>query len=204
MGEEEAEEEDEVEEPEDIPEGLEQFGHEYGMEMEPVINSPDEPSESSDRSPGSQTNLLPPKISPFVSPEPTPREEEEPEDPLMVAWREEHLETLETYFVRYDLDKSGTLNDPDELQYLTINVIKATGIKCSLSTIDEVLEPGMEAMRIGELWTFKEFVTWFHTKFVVATAIAAPSPSTQPQTNQAFASAPIKKKKKKKDKSPAV
>merc|ERR1711865_1184663 len=144
---------------------------------EPVIISPDEPSESSDRSPGSQTNLLPPKISPFVSPEPTPREEEEPEDPLMVAWREEHLETLETYFVRYDLDKSGTLNDPDELQYLTINVIKATGIKCPLSLVDEALEPGMEAMKNGELWTFDEFIAWFHSSFVAVQETASSSKS---------------------------
>merc|ERR1711865_645856 len=112
----------------------------------------------------------------------------------MVKWRKEHRETLETYFVRYDLDKSGTLNDPDELQYLTINVIKATGIKCPLSLVDEVLtsvslcalvsdvcaqalEPGMEAMKNGELWTFDEFIAWFHSSFVAVQETASSSKS---------------------------
>ena len=38
-------------------------------------------------------------------------------------------------YFRYDLDKSGTLNDADELQYLTINLIQALDIRLSLSAI---------------------------------------------------------------------
>jgi hypothetical protein len=153
-----------------------------------------EASESSQGdSPRSQTSLLPPKISPMA----TPRVIEEQEDEVkaeeeimdakvvytdktsiaMVKWREEHRETLETYFVRYDLDKSGTLNDPDELQYLTINVIKATGIKCPLSQVDEALEPGMEAMKNGDLWTFDEFIAWFHSSFVAVQETASSTKS---------------------------
>lgn len=172
-------------EEEELPEVL------LGLGLEAI--GPEASESSQGDSPRSQTSLLPPKISPMA----TPRVIEEHEDEIkaevqimdakvvytkktsiaMVKWREEHRETLETYFVRYDLDKSGTLNDPDELQYLTINVIKATGIKCPLSLVDEALEPGMEAMKNGELWTFDEFIAWFHSSFVAVQETASSSKS---------------------------
>ena len=52
-------------------------------------------------------------------------------------------------FDRYDLDKSGTLNDADELQYLTINVIKAMDIKVSLSVVDQVPHAGLVVLMLS-------------------------------------------------------
>merc|ERR1711998_21755 len=85
-------------------------------------------------------------------------------------WLTKNNQTLTTYFNRYDLDKSGTLNDGDELQYLTINVIKALDVRMSLSLIDETLEPALEKISSGEEWTFEVFVNWFYNSFVVQAA----------------------------------
>ena len=47
------------------------------------------------------------------------------------------------YFDRYDLDESGTLNDADELRYLTMAVVKANILKLTKS---EVLPASLQAL----------------------------------------------------------
>jgi len=94
---------------------------------------------------------------------PAPEEKVDPYE----AWLVDHCDLLQTYFDRYDLDKSGTLNDADELQYLTINVIKAMDIKVSLSVVDQVLEPALQELGDGQHWEYMKFVEWFYTSFIV-------------------------------------
>ena len=66
------------------------------------------------------------------------------------AWRSENVVLLQKYFDRYDLDKSGTLNGPDELQYLTINMVQSLRIRVSPDTIDKELEPVFQQVQDGK------------------------------------------------------
>lgn len=81
-------------------------------------------------------------------------------------WCAENNELLLNYFERYDLDNSGTLNDEDELQYLTINIVKALGLRISLSEMDKILEPAMQKINAGNHWNMDQFAKWFYTNFV--------------------------------------
>ena len=77
---------------------------------------------------------------------------------------------------------SGTLNSPEELKYLTINVIKATKLELSLAEVqllpeacyvpthvlrhvlqvDAVTRPAIKSIEAGEAYTLDQFMRWFH------------------------------------------
>merc|ERR1711918_312785 len=78
---------------------------------------------------------------------------------------EELNSLIETYFHRYDLDESGTLNTNEELQQLTTNLSFKLRLPLTGEEIDRIVSSAGELS--GEnAWTLDQFRQWFKDEFV--------------------------------------
>lgn len=105
--------------------------------------------------------LLKAQLTKSTKPE-LPAEEEPPEAEDRQQWRQQKREECSMYFDRYDLDESGTLNDADELRYLTIAVVKANNLKLTIPEMDQLITPAMHNVESGGTYTLDEFMCWFY------------------------------------------
>jgi hypothetical protein len=81
-------------------------------------------------------------------------------------WYSDKRDLCQSYFDRYDLDMSGTLNSKDELKFLTINVIKACKYEVSLPEAEQKYKPACELIE-KEPMTLDEFMRWFYDNIKV-------------------------------------
>ena len=89
----------------------------------------------------------------------------------------------QTYFNRYDLDDSGTINNGEELVSLTINLVNANKLKLNVQEVElpinldallmvfvqleAIQTPMVKRIEHGEVLTLEEFMAWFHDRAVV-------------------------------------
>jgi len=72
---------------------------------------------------------------------------------------------IETYFHRYDLDESGTLNSVEELQQLSTNLSFKLRLPLTGEEIDAIVASAGE-LSDGDAWDLNQFSEWFKRKFV--------------------------------------
>jgi len=72
---------------------------------------------------------------------------------------------IETYFHRYDLDESGTLNSVEELQQLSTNLSFKLRLPLTGEEIDAIVASAGE-LSDGDAWDLGQFSEWFKAKFV--------------------------------------
>jgi hypothetical protein len=72
---------------------------------------------------------------------------------------------IETYFHRYDLDESGTLNSVEELQQLSTNLSFKLRLPLTGEEIDAIVASAGE-LSDGDAWNLGQFSEWFKEKFV--------------------------------------
>jgi len=72
---------------------------------------------------------------------------------------------IKSYFRRYDLDESGTINSSEELQQLCTNLSVRLELQFSLAEIDAKIT-GAGSMEDNN-WTLEDFVDWFSKEFEV-------------------------------------
>jgi len=72
---------------------------------------------------------------------------------------------VETYFHRYDLDESGTLNSVEELQQLSTNLSFKLRLPLTGEEIDTIVASAGE-LSDGDAWDLSQFSAWFKQKFV--------------------------------------
>jgi hypothetical protein len=93
--------------------------------------------------------------------QPTPDNDDEEDD-----MDEDELDTLiDTYFHRYDLDESGTLNSNEELQQLSTNLSFKLRLPLTGEEIDEIVASAGH-LDNDNCWDLEEFKEWFKDKFV--------------------------------------
>jgi len=73
---------------------------------------------------------------------------------------------IETYFHRYDLDESGTLNSVEELQQLSTNLSFKLRLPLTGEEIDAIVASAGE-LTDGDAWDLGQFSEWFKTNFVL-------------------------------------
>jgi len=79
---------------------------------------------------------------------------------------EEEVDALiETYFHRYDLDESGTLNTNEELQQLATNLSFKLRLPLTGEEIDRIVSSAGE-LSSENAWTLDQFRQWFKDEFV--------------------------------------
>jgi hypothetical protein len=79
---------------------------------------------------------------------------------------DEELDTLiETYFHRYDLDESGTLNSNEELQQLSTNLSFKLRLPLTGEEIDEIVDSAGQLSDMNS-WAIDTFRVWFKDNFV--------------------------------------
>jgi len=79
---------------------------------------------------------------------------------------EEIDKLIETYFHRYDLDESGTLNSVEELQQLSTNLSFKLRLPLTGEEIDAIVASAGE-LSDGDAWDLIQFSEWFKGKFVL-------------------------------------
>jgi len=72
-------------------------------------------------------------------------------------------EAIQTYYHRYDLDQSGTINSNVEFQQLCINLCFHMGLSLSLMEIEDKVKTAGDMDT--QCWNFDEFYTWFELNF---------------------------------------
>ena len=70
--------------------------------------------------------------------------------------------TIETYFTRYDLDASGTLNTVDEARQLLTNLVFKLELKCGHQDIEDLIsEMDIQDGDPNCKWDLSTFTAWF-------------------------------------------
>jgi hypothetical protein len=72
---------------------------------------------------------------------------------------------IETYFHRYDLDESGTLNSNEELQQLSTNLSFKLRLPLTGEEIDEIVDSAGQLSDVNS-WAIDTFRVWFKDNFV--------------------------------------
>eukprot|EP00658_Telonema_sp_P-2_P063856 TRINITY_DN5268_c0_g1_i1.p1 TRINITY_DN5268_c0_g1~~TRINITY_DN5268_c0_g1_i1.p1 ORF type:complete len:331 (-),score=105.64 TRINITY_DN5268_c0_g1_i1:1200-2081(-) len=78
---------------------------------------------------------------------------------------EELYEEMEKYFHRYDLDESGFIDAPEELQHLTTNLCFRLQLPLSGGEIDAVVESA-GVLSPKNQWSVEDFCEWFEERFL--------------------------------------
>jgi hypothetical protein len=126
----------------------------------------------------------PPKAAPAPSLETSPIKKEEnkslssedlkvedralsqPAPVVELGIQDDELDSLiETYFHRYDLDESGTLNSNEELQQLSTNLSFKLRLPLTGEEIDDIVESAGQ-LSDSNSWAINTFRVWFKDNFV--------------------------------------
>merc|ERR1712146_180592 len=78
---------------------------------------------------------------------------------------EELNSLIESYFHRYDLDESGTLNSNEELQQLSTNLSFKLRLPLTGEEIDEIVDSAGQLSDMNS-WAIDTFRVWFKDNFV--------------------------------------
>jgi hypothetical protein len=105
--------------------------------------------------------MLPASVSPSIPPALGVNPLVEP--PLIqgsAVGRAAYVDLSERMFVRYDLDRTGTINSDDELTQLTFNMAFKLGL--ADGGLDAVLDKGKQELGLSPAgWALEDFRRWF-------------------------------------------
>jgi len=83
-------------------------------------------------------------------------------------WCVSKRDTCQTYFDRYDLDDSGTINSVEEMKYLTINLVKANSVPLGITELDAIMTTNLAIKGIGAgaHMTLDNYMVWFYDEII--------------------------------------
>jgi hypothetical protein len=100
-------------------------------------------------------------LCPVVLPPPPPQ----PPAPELKMEVDELDDLIDTYFNRYDLDESGSLNSNEELQQLATNLSFKLRLTLTGDEIDAIVESAGELSNDNE-WAVADFGEWYKDRFL--------------------------------------